>query len=64
MSDKISSNVLGKQEPVEETPASTRVAYRAGLFVLFLIYAQRWNYPGRVWILAGKFGLMFIIVIG
>jgi membrane protease YdiL (CAAX protease family) len=39
MSDKISSNVLGKQEPVEETPVSTSLAYRAGLFVLFLICA-------------------------
>ena len=47
MSDKISSNVLGKQESVEEIPASTRVAYRAGLFVLFLIYALALELPGQ-----------------
>lgn len=39
MPDKISSNFRGMQEPVNETPLSTSLAYRAGLFVLFLICA-------------------------
>ena len=39
MTDKIAGNVLGKHEPVKETPVSTSLAYRAGLFVLFLICA-------------------------
>jgi membrane protease YdiL (CAAX protease family) len=37
MSDKISNNVSGKQEPVTETPAATSLAVRTGLFVLFLV---------------------------
>jgi membrane protease YdiL (CAAX protease family) len=39
VSDKTSSYVPGKQDPVKATPASTSLAYRAGLFVLFLICA-------------------------
>ena len=39
MSDKIPSNVHGRQESVQETPGATSLAYRAGLFVLFLICA-------------------------
>ncbi|MCX5977803.1 MAG: CPBP family intramembrane metalloprotease [Coprothermobacterota bacterium] len=37
MSDNIASNNPGKQEPMKETPASTSLAVRSGLFVLFLI---------------------------
>jgi membrane protease YdiL (CAAX protease family) len=37
LSDKTSGNVHGTQEPEKETPSSTSLAYRAGLFVLFLI---------------------------
>jgi membrane protease YdiL (CAAX protease family) len=37
MSDKISNNVVGKKQPVQETPASTGFAYRAGMFILLLV---------------------------